>query len=110
NNVPAGPQTVSARSIGYTEETVEVAVSAGEVAQANFQLAAHAVLVDGIVVVGYGTQSRELVTGAVATVSGDDLEAVPTTNLSNALGGRPPGVVAVNPSGEPGANGSTIRI
>lgn len=110
SNVPVGPQTVNARVIGYGEETQQVSVTTGEVAQASFQLVSQAVLLEGIVVVGYGTQARELVTGAVASVSGADLEAIPTTNLSNTLNGKLPGVMAVNASGEPGANGSTIRV
>ncbi|MGH7575875.1 MAG: TonB-dependent receptor plug domain-containing protein, partial [Longimicrobiales bacterium] len=110
SNVPVGPQTVNARVIGYGEETQQVSVTTGEVAQASFQLVSQAVLLEGIVVVGYGTQTRELVTGAVASVSGADLEAIPTTNLSNTLNGKLPGVMAVNASGELGANGSTIRV
>ncbi|HEY4205295.1 MAG TPA: SusC/RagA family TonB-linked outer membrane protein, partial [Puia sp.] len=63
-----------------------------------------------IVVVGYGTQKKVTVTGAVATVKGSELEKSPTVNLSNSLVGRLPGVYAVQSSGEPGYDGSTIRI
>jgi TonB-linked SusC/RagA family outer membrane protein len=63
-----------------------------------------------IIVVGYGTQKKVTVTGAVATVKGTELEKSPTVNLSNSLVGRLPGVYAVQASGEPGYDGSTIRI
>jgi len=63
-----------------------------------------------IIVVGYGTQKKVTVTGAVATVKGSELEKSPTVNLSNSLVGRLPGVYAVQSSGEPGYDGSTIRI
>ena len=63
-----------------------------------------------IVVVGYATQKKVTVTGAVATVKGSELEKSPTVNLSNSLVGRLPGVYAVQSSGEPGYDGSTIRI
>ena len=63
-----------------------------------------------VVVVGYATQKKVTVTGAVAQVKGADLEKSPTVNLSNALVGRLPGVYAVQPSGEPGYDQSTIRI
>lgn len=109
-NVPIGPQTVIARAIGYEQHAERVTVTSGETGQASFQLGSQAVLIEGIVAVGYGTQARELVTGAVASVSGETLEAIPTTNLSNTMAGKLSGVLAVNPSGEPGANGSTIRI
>lgn len=63
-----------------------------------------------IVVVGYASQKKVTVTGAVVSVKGSELEKVPTVNLSNAMVGRLPGVYAVQASGEPGADGSTIRI
>ncbi|GGA83918.1 SusC/RagA family TonB-linked outer membrane protein [Puia dinghuensis] len=63
-----------------------------------------------VVVVGYASQKKVTVTGAVATVKGTELEKTPTVNLSNSLVGRLPGVYAVQASGEPGYDGSTIRI
>ncbi|HVW59363.1 MAG TPA: SusC/RagA family TonB-linked outer membrane protein, partial [Puia sp.] len=63
-----------------------------------------------VVVVGYGTQKKVTLTGAVAQVKGSELEKTPTVNLSNSLVGRLPGVYAVQSSGEPGYDGSTIRI
>lgn len=63
-----------------------------------------------IVVIGYGTQKRVTVTGSVASVKGAELSKSPTMNLSNALAGRLPGITAVNSSGEPGYDGSSIRV
>jgi len=63
-----------------------------------------------VVVVGYGTQKKVTVTGAVAMVKGTDLVKSPAVNLSNSIAGRLPGVIAMNGSGEPGYDGSTIRI
>jgi TonB-linked SusC/RagA family outer membrane protein len=65
---------------------------------------------ENVVVVGYGTQKKVTVTGAVATVKGTELEKSHTVNLSNALAGRLPGVTAIQSSGEPGYDGSAIRI
>lgn len=64
---------------------------------------------DEVVVVGYGTQKKINLTGSVATVSGEEVARTPTNNLSNAIGGRMPGVSSVNNDGRPG-NGSTIRV
>ncbi|CAL1519335.1 TonB-dependent receptor [Chitinophaga sp. MM2321] len=64
---------------------------------------------DEVVVVGYGTQKKINLTGSVATISGSELKKTPTSNLTNALGGRMPGVIAVNSNGRPGS-GSTIQI
>ena len=63
-----------------------------------------------VVVVGYGTQRKVTVTGAVAQVKGTELQKSPAVNLSNSLAGRLPGVIATNSSGEPGYDGSTIHI
>ncbi|MDA6070635.1 TonB-dependent receptor [Flavobacterium sp. AC] len=60
------------------------------------------------VIVGYGTQKRTKVTGAISTVSSKDIAAVPITNAESALQGRAAGVTVVN--GAPGSNPTvTIR-
>ncbi|MGH2622146.1 MAG: TonB-dependent receptor plug domain-containing protein, partial [Sphingobacterium sp.] len=64
---------------------------------------------DEVVVVGYGTQKKINLTGSVATVSGEEITRTPTNNLSNAIGGRMPGVSSVNGDGRPG-NGSSISV
>lgn len=63
-----------------------------------------------VVVVGYGTQKKEAVVGSVVSVKGAELAKSPALNLSNSLAGRLPGITAVNRSGLPGGDGSTIRI
>lgn len=63
-----------------------------------------------VVVVGYGEQRKETITGSVATVKGADLVKSPAMNLTNSIAGRMAGVIAVNRSGEPGYDGSSIRI
>jgi len=60
------------------------------------------------VIVGYGTQKRTKVTGAISTVGSKDIAAVPITNAESALQGRAAGVTVVN--GAPGSNPTvTIR-
>src|SRR5207247_709874 len=49
-------------------------------------------------------------TGSVSAVQGEQIQGVPTVNVSNTLGGQLPGLVTVNQSGEPGYDGATIRI
>ena len=63
-----------------------------------------------VVVVGYGVQKKETVTGAVSSVKGNDLVKTPTANMSNAIAGRLSGVITFQRSGEPGGDGTTIRI
>src|SRR5690606_18921436 len=63
-----------------------------------------------VVVVGYGTQKRETITGSVVAVKGEELRKSPALNVSNSIAGRVPGVVATNASAEPGYDGSNIKI
>jgi TonB-dependent starch-binding outer membrane protein SusC len=63
-----------------------------------------------VIVVGYGEQKKETITGSVATVKGQELVRSPAMNLTNSIAGRMAGVVAVNRSGEPGYDGAGIRI
>jgi len=65
---------------------------------------------DEVVVVAYGTQKKETVTGAVAGVKGVDLVQSPAANLSNSLAGRIPGLVVIQTSGEPGVDDPRINI
>ena len=65
---------------------------------------------DEIVVVGYGTQKKVNLTGAVTTVSGNDLVKRPVVNPTSMLQGTMPGVKVVQSSGEPGSEGVSIRI
>ncbi len=65
---------------------------------------------DEVVVVGYGTQKKATVTGAIASIGTKDLLQSPQANLSNALVGRMTGLLATQKSGEPGNDQSTLRI
>src|SRR5690606_14969643 len=76
----------------------------------DIQLVADVKSLSEVVVVGYGVQKKVTVSGSVATVKGEDLIKSPTVNLSNSIAGRMPGVIATNRSGEPGYDGSGIRI
>lgn len=63
-----------------------------------------------VVVVGYGTQKKVNMTGAVAQVSSEVLENRPVQNVSTALQGTMPGVTITSGEGRPGQDGATIRI
>lgn len=63
-----------------------------------------------VVVVGYGTQKKATVTGAVTAIQGPVLEQSPAVSVSNSLAGRLPGVVIIQTSGEPGNDESNISI
>ncbi|WP_375587205.1 SusC/RagA family TonB-linked outer membrane protein [Flagellimonas aurea] len=73
------------------------------------QLLENAAGLDEVVVVGYGTQKKVNLTGAVTSVKAQELNQIPTNNLSNTLAGRAPGVNITNTSGLSGAS-SSIRM
>ena len=63
-----------------------------------------------VVVVGYGTQKKENLTGSVATVSSEELIKRPAANVENLLQGRVPGLQVSSSSGKPGDEGNSLRI
>ena len=89
-------------------KTLEMPV--GGQTNVNVSLRSEAIGLEEVVAIGYGVQKKETVTGSVATVKGDELVKSPAMNLSNAIAGRMSGVVTMQSSGEPGYDGSTIRI
>jgi TonB-linked SusC/RagA family outer membrane protein len=64
---------------------------------------------EGIVVIGYGTQKKSVVTGAITSVKASDIENQQIVRIENALQGRTSGITVTSSSGSPGA-GSTVRI
>ncbi len=63
-----------------------------------------------VVVIGYGTQKKASVTGAVSTVGPSDLTAVTTSDFSNTLTGKLPGLRVMQIGGEPGTYNNSIDI
>lgn len=92
--------------IGFTSQEIPI----NNQTEINVTLASDDKMLNEVVVVGYGEQKKETVTGSVATVKGTDLVKSPAVNLTNSIAGRMPGVIATNSSGEPGYDGSAIRI
>ncbi|EJG00595.1 SusC/RagA family TonB-linked outer membrane protein [Flavobacterium sp. F52] len=62
-----------------------------------------------VVVVGYGTQKKSVVTGAISSVKASDLEDLPITRVEQSLQGRVSGVTIAANAGQPGSS-STIRV
>lgn len=91
--------------IGYTSE--EVTVNGNT--PINISLAPDMVGLSEVVVVGYGTQRKEAVTGSVATMKGDVVREMPAANISQSLQGRVAGVEMQQTSSKPGAE-MQIRI
>jgi TonB-linked SusC/RagA family outer membrane protein len=104
-------ENVSAESVlqisylGY--KSLEITV--GNQTQISVQLETDSQALDEVVVVGYGTQRKSDVTGALTSVSSTDFEEQPLTRIDQAIQGRAAGVQVTQNSGAPGA-GFKIRI
>lgn len=91
--------------VGYLEQVVVVDGRTS----IDILLAQDAQQLDEVVVIGYGTQKKKVVTGAIAKVDGKDLEDMQVTRLEGALQGRTSGVQVITDSGQPGSAAS-VRI
>jgi TonB-dependent starch-binding outer membrane protein SusC len=91
--------------VGYEQQEVTI----GSQAIINVMLVESLTGLEEVVVVGYGTQRKEAVTGSVASMGGDKIRDVPSSNITQALQGRVSGVDMEQTSTKPGAE-MQIRI
>jgi TonB-linked SusC/RagA family outer membrane protein len=98
--------TLVVSSVGY--EKKEIAVDANK-NNITIPLETNESLMGEVVVVGYGSQKKSDLTGAISSVKGADLTQLSTQRVDQALQGRASGVYVLNTAGAPGAN-ATIRI
>ena len=92
--------------IGFKPQEVKV----GSDISFNIQLKEDAVSTDEVVVVGYGNQKKLSVIGAIQTLDPKKLEVGSSRSLSNNLAGQLAGIIAYQPSGEPGYDNSQFWI
>ncbi len=104
--VPADNAVLIFKFIGM--QTVEKSVKGGEVI--NIQLVTDAKDIGEIVIVGYGAQKKENLTGTVNTVNVDELNEKPTSSLASALQGVAPGVTIISRPGDIGNDIGTINV
>ncbi|MES2274870.1 MAG: TonB-dependent receptor [Bacteroidota bacterium] len=102
-NVPANA-TVVFSSIGYSTKEF------GAKPALDVELADDTQNLNEVMVVGYGTQKKSTLTGAVSQISSEEILRSPTPNATNTLIGKLTGLLAVQTSGQPGADGSSIFI
>ena len=84
-------------------------VAVGSKSQINVALSTDTKSLQEVVVVGYGTQKKSQMTGAISSVGAKEIQELPITNARQALQGRAAGVDVVQPGSKPGA-GPQIRI
>lgn len=105
--LPAGATEIEFSCLGYAAETVLLDSSRSVY---DVLLQEDSEVLEDAVVVAFGKQKKESVTGAISMVQTKDLVQSPQANVSNMLAGRLPGLLAVQRSGEPGEDFSTLRI
>lgn len=92
--------------IGYANWEMKV----GSQETFNIRLKEDTQMLDDVVVVGYGTQKKVNLTGAVGSISSDELITRTSPNTSSLLQGRIPGMQVVQNSGQPGGENTSIQI
>jgi len=108
--VPAGPQQVRVRLIGYRNESSALTVPEGGSVTADFQLSVSAVSLEEVVVTATGTQrSRELGNAVSSLDAAQEIQKSPGSNFSQLLQGRVTGVTIRQSSGSVGT-ASDIKI
>lgn len=93
-------------SIGYKTQTIKV----NNQKTINVMMLAELKSLEEVIVVGYGTQRKVNVTGAVSSVSGSELVKRPITNPAAMIQGTMPGVQITQGTGEPGNENVSIRV
>ena len=106
NNVTDPEAIISVSFIGYVTQKVP---SAG-LTTVNVTLVPSVESIQEVVVVGYSTQKRASITGAVSFVKGDAVAKMPVANVTNAMAGQIAGVLTRQQGGEPGNDNSEIHI
>ncbi len=106
-NVPDNADSLVISTVGFEEMRVSISgkkkIAVSLILQGKNNL-------NEVVVVGYGSQKRATLTGAISTVAGKQLSDLPVSNLSTALAGRVPGMTVLSSATVPGAASSiTIR-
>jgi TonB-dependent starch-binding outer membrane protein SusC len=102
-NVETG-QSLVFSYIGFVTKTVKI----GAQSVANVVMREDSKSLNEVVVIGYGTQKKKLVTGATVQLKGDELAKLNTNNALQAMQGQTPGVNIISESGQPGANMKVI--
>jgi TonB-linked SusC/RagA family outer membrane protein len=104
--VPQGSKTLTFTFIGMVVQEISI----GNLTQIDVTMVESSVGLDEVVVIGYGTQKKSTLTGAVSTAKGESLKEVPVPNVSQAIAGNVTGVSMRPTSGQPGLDNPELYI
>jgi TonB-linked SusC/RagA family outer membrane protein len=105
-SVPATRRTLAFSFVGMTPKEVEI----GTNNVYNVVLEETTTNLEEVVVVGYGTQKKISITGAIVSVASEALIKSPNASVSNSLAGRVTGLTTVQYSGKPGGDDPNIYV
>ena len=104
-SISSGKAKIQVKYVGYTAQDIVV----GDRSTIDVAMSEDGILLEQVVVVGYGVQRKSDVTGSIASVKGKEIEKIATSNIEQALQGKVAGLHVTPASGNPGA-GAVIRI
>lgn len=105
-NVPSTSIKIKFSYIGYEDQIVLIKNNRN----LNITLNENSEMLDEVQIIGYGTQKKITVTGAVSSVGTKDILKSPVPNIAQALTGKVPGLSTIQYSGQPGADDPAIFV
>lgn len=105
-SVPGSASKLMFSYVGYHPKEEDVS----NVSNLQVTLSSASQALSDVVVVAYGTQKRSSLTSAISSVSGKEITKAPVADVTNAIGGRLPGLIVKQTSGEPGYDNADIKI
>lgn len=103
---PPTAKSLTISYLGYKTQNVEI----GNKTLINVEMLSDAVAMGEIQVVAYGAKEKVTITGAISSISGEDLLKTPNASITNALSGAISGVSSVQTIGQPGMEDAKIFI
>lgn len=105
-SIPTNTKTLLVSFVGMVSKEITL----GDATSFRVALAESSIGVEEVVIVGYGTQKKESVVGAITQVNNQSLMRSGSSNVTNAITGKLSGVLTIQQTGEPGASNSEIVI
>lgn len=106
SGIPANARALVFSFVGMQSQQVVI----NNQTNINVTLKGETIDLDEIIAVGYASQRKANIVGSVTSVSGDAIESIPASDITNSISGRLPGAVIIQQSGEPGQNAAKILV
>lgn len=108
-NVPAGEINLICSFVGYLDEARTIQVQDNQTLTINFTLQEDNMMLDEVVVIGFGTKRKRDITSAISKVKAEEIKDIPVANFAKVLQGRAAGVQVTSDNGMAGG-AITMRI